>query len=230
MDELDRHIGGQRRLAETTGKMRWPDRGVYFFFEPGERRTSDKGGSRIVRVGTHALKTGARATLWDRLRRHRGTINPPGGNHHGSIFRTLVGDALMAQAPELAVPTWGKKSSAPRHVREAERLLERLVSQRIGEMTVLFLPVEDAPGPQSARASIERNTIALLSGYIEAPVDAPSARWLGRHSTRERVRQSGLWNNNHVDENPDPRFLDVFHDFVRKAAFHRDHRHLLPPA
>ena len=31
---------------------------------------------------------------------------------------------------------------------------------------------------------------------------------LGARSDRERVRASGLWNNNHVDEGYDPAFLD----------------------
>ena len=44
LDELEHHIGGRRRLAETSGRLRWPDRGVYFFFEPGESRSGSGGG------------------------------------------------------------------------------------------------------------------------------------------------------------------------------------------
>jgi hypothetical protein len=36
------------------------------------------------------------------------------------------------------------------------------------------------------------------------------------YSDRERVRQSGLWNNRHVDETYDPRFLDVFESILHK--------------
>ena len=219
MNELEHPIGGPRRLTEETGQMGWPDRGINFFSEAGERRASGEAGIHIVRVGTHALIARSRTTLWSRLRQHRGTLNPSGGNHRGSIFRKLIGDALMAQTPELGVSTWGKRATAPQHVREAERPLERLVSQRIGEMTVLFLPIGDAPGPKSDRAFIEQNAIALLSNYVEASIDAPSVHWLGRHSTYERVRRSGLWNNRHVDESCDPRFLDVLGNLVRGAAF-----------
>jgi hypothetical protein len=56
---------------------------------------------------------------------------------------------------------------------------------------------------------IERNAIALLSNYGKAVIDPPSPDWLGRHCDRERVRISGLWNNNHVDEAYDPGFLDL---------------------
>ena len=81
-------------------------------------------------------------------------------------------------------------------------------------MPFLWLDVDDAPGPGSRRACIERNAIALLSGYAESVLDPPSPGWLGRHSDREPVRRSGLWNNRHVDENYDPSFLDVLEERV----------------
>ena len=218
MDELEHYTGGRRRLAEATGRIPWPNRGVYFFFEPGEKRSGSGKASRVVRVGTHALRAGSGTSLWGRLRQHRGTLTPPGGNHRGSVFRKLVGDALSIQTPSLKIATWGEKDSASRDVRNSERPLECLVSQRIGEMSIVFLPVEDEPGSDSLRGFIERNAIALLSGYVESLIDPPSPNWLGHHSTRERVRRSGLWNNNHVDESVDPVFLDVFSDLVHEAT------------
>ena len=89
----------------------------------------------------------------------------------------------------------------------AEADVEALVSEYIGKMPFLWLGVGDDPGPNSSRGLIERNAIALLSGYRHA-IDSPSAGWLGQHSDRERVRLSGIWNNNYVDETYDPRFLD----------------------
>lgn len=218
LDELERHIGGRRRLMDASGQMRWPDRGVYFFFEPGELRSGSGARPRVVRVGTHALKLGSKAKLWDRLHQHRGTLRPLGGNHRGSIFRKLVGDALIARQPSLGIETWGRNDSASKQIREAERPLEILVSQRLGKMTLVFLPVEDAPGPDSDRGFIERNSIALLSAYVKPSTDAPSTDWLGHHSTRERVKRSGLWNNNHVDGEVDPRFLAVLRRLVKEAA------------
>jgi hypothetical protein len=37
---------------------------------------------------------------------------------------------------------------------------------------------------------------------------------LGTRSDRERVRASGLWNSNHVDEGYDPAFLDKLEQLV----------------
>ena len=52
----------------------------------------------------------------------------------------------------------------------------------------------------SPRVYIERNVIALLATTKKEPLNPPSENWLGHCSDRERVRESGLWNQNHVDE------------------------------
>ena len=85
-------------------------------------------------------------------------------------------------------------------------------------MPFLWLNVNDAPGPNSRRGFIERNAIALLSSYITPAADRLSSEWLGRHSNRERVRLSGLWNNNHVDESYDRSFLDEMESWIDAAT------------
>jgi len=207
VEALSAKSGGTRLLSESTGRMGWPVRGVYFFQEPGESRADTGSGPRIVRVGTHALKTGSHTTLWNRLSQHRGPAKTGGGNHRGSIFRLIVGTALMDLDGHIC-PTWGQGSSAPKDIREKEQPLEQLVSKTIGEMPFLWLEIADEPGPDSLRGYIERNTIALLSNYNKLPADAASSQWLGRHCNREKVRNSGIWNQNHVDEVYDPAFLD----------------------
>ena len=218
LGKLEMRIGGRRRLRDMHGRMPWPERGVYFFFEDGEHRATAPDRPRVVRVGTHALTATSRTTLWRRLAQHRGTMSPRGGNHRGSIFRLLIGEALMRRDPALAVESWGRGSTTPRENRVAERPLEEKVSDYLGAMTFLFLPVPDRGGPESTRGLIERNAIALLSNYLEPGPDAPSADWLGYHSGRERVHRSGLWNNNHVDERHDPEFLEVLQNLTARIA------------
>ena len=210
---LEDGVGGVRALSRLDG-VRLPARGVYFFFEPGESRGAAGPGLRVVRIGTHALKRGGRTTLSARLHGHRGTARTGGGNHRGSIFRLLVGAALAARDPALGVASWGRGSSAPREVRARETDLERLVSRVIGAMPVLCLAVEDPAGPESLRGYVERNAIALLSGYAHAPVDRPSGTWLGRHCPRDKVRRSGLWNQRHVDEGYNRAFPSKFEALV----------------
>ena len=93
-------------------------------------------------------------------------------------------------------------------INEAEASIEAGVSEYIGQMPFLWLDVNDAPGPNSNRGIIERNAIALLSSYRSPSADVSSRDWLGHYSNRERVRLSGLWNNNHVNATYDPAFLD----------------------
>ncbi len=215
LDRLESKLGGTRRLSECTGRMDWPRRGVYFFREAGENRTDTGDGQRIVRVGTHAVTTSSKTKLWERLRQHKGTVKPPGGKHRSSVFRKIIGAALIEQNG-YDHPTWGRGSSAPKDVTESERDLERTVSGVIGNMPFLWLAVEDEAGPDSCRGYIERNAIALLSSYKKEPIDRPSPQWLGHRSDRERVRLSGLWNSNHVDDDYDPAFLDALQQLIER--------------
>lgn len=207
--------GKPRKLIECSGRMDWPNRGVYFFMEDGETRSDSGSGSRIVRVGTHALTDGSGSKLWGRLRQHRGQGKTGGGNHRGSIFRLIVGTALIARYGH-EFPTWGQGNNAPADVRAGEIGLEREVSKVIGAMPFLWLTIDDEPSPKSLRGYIERNSIALLSNFNKEPLDPPSAGWLGHSCNRDRVRKSGLWNQNHVDEAYDPAFLGCFEKLVSK--------------
>ena len=123
--------------------MDWPERGVYFFMEPSERRWDSGNGLRIVRVGTHALKAGSHTTLWKRLSQHKGQNSSDRGNHRASIFRLLVGVSLLNRGG-LSCPTWGVDSNAPADVRRAESALECQVSTVIRAMPFLWLPVNEA--------------------------------------------------------------------------------------
>ena len=54
---------------------------------------------------------------------------------------------------------------------------------------------------------MERHSIALLSartGGVDVPLPDGSARF----AAAEKIRSSGLWNVNHVDDSYDPGFLD----------------------
>ena len=223
---LKEHTGGYRYLATCDGRMNWPRRGVYFFFEDGEGRSKPNRGLRVVRIGTHALKAASQSSLWDRLSQHRGSSRSGTGNHRGSIFRLIVGVALARRGDTPLPPSWGVGSDASAAARQLgvdretvkreEADLERRASEHIGHMPFLWLCVDDPPGPASLRGVIERNAIALLSHAPGPAVDPPSNRWLGAFSDRQRVRESGLWNNRHVAESHDSSFLDAIGTLVTR--------------
>ncbi len=114
--EFDAGLGAV--LGDCTGRQDWPSRGIYFFREPGEYRSTDPSTARVTRIGTHAVSSGANSKLWQRLRAHRGHRDG-GGNHRGSIFRLHVGAALLKRdgGSDDTLRTWGRGSSAPRDVR-----------------------------------------------------------------------------------------------------------------
>jgi hypothetical protein len=147
LEELEQRVGGARKLKNCTGYMDWPERGVYFFLEPGETRESTDQ-LRVTRVGTHAVSAGSSTSLWDRLKRHYGTGNgsshhPHGGAHRGSVYRKRVGEAII-EKHELQddYPSWNDRwSTIDRErfkVRDEEYILERRVSTYIRDQPFLW--------------------------------------------------------------------------------------------
>ncbi|MGO8944791.1 MAG: hypothetical protein ACLQJ7_14100 [Syntrophobacteraceae bacterium] len=216
VEQIESICRGCRLLRDCSGRQNWPQRGVYFFHEDGEHRTDTGTGLRIVRVGTHALKNGSRTTLWNRLSQHKGVTRTGGGNHRGSIFRLIVGQALI-QKHGYKYEAWGDGGAASVAIRKGEEQLEQEVSLFIGRMPFLWFAIDDIPNPDSLRGFIERNAIALLSNFGKSVFDTPSNNWLGRYSNRAKIRDSGLWNQNHVEETCDPTFLDVFERLISQT-------------
>ncbi|MDZ5810358.1 hypothetical protein U4E84_03190 [Halorubrum sp. AD140] len=221
LDGLEDNVGGKQRLKNCTGFMNWPDRGVYFFFAESETRNSTDQ-LRLTRIGTHAVSTGSGTSLWNRLRTHRGANRgtyEDGGNHRGSVFRKRVGEAMIERnGLHDEYPHWGEGSSAGRERRLAELEHERRVSEFLRDLPFLWIDVDDEPSPQSDRAYIERNAIALVSNYRKDSLDSRSNDWLGRDSPRSEISDSGLWNINHVSEQYEAAFLDRLTDAVGETS------------
>ena len=212
LNRLEQGLRGKVLLKNCSGRMPWPKKGVYFFFENGECRKGSQD-LRVVRVGTHAVSEGSSSTLWNRLRTHKGT-KEGGGNHRGSIFRLHIGLALHRKTGDcFDAPLWGVGQSASDEVRRSEKHAEAQVSAYIGDMSLLWISVSDVAGPASDRAYIERNSIALLSCQ-EKPVDPPRDDWLGCYSPYSSVKNSGLWNVRHSKDVYDPRFLGLLADYI----------------
>jgi hypothetical protein len=215
MKQLEKNVGGKRRLNNCHGTMDWPKQGVYFLFEQGETRAN--GDMRVIRVGTHAVSHNSKTHLWTRLRTHRGSLSGKyggGGNHRASVFRKLVGSAIVHKE-HLHCDSWDEGQSASEDIRNAEHYIEVKVSNYIRPLPFLWVRAEDEASKHSIRAVIEQNTIALLSNYGKHDIiDPPSSNWLGRKSPSEKVQQSGLWNQDYVEKSYDPQFLEIFENLV----------------
>jgi len=210
---LENGIEGKRIFGQCSGRMDWLLRGLYILFETGENRSVKRNIMRIVRVGTHAVNSRSKSTLWTRLRAHRGP-KQGGGNHRGSVFRLHVGNAILHRENlNSRYPTWGQGKTASKQIRESEAWIERKVSQAIGRMSVLWLDIADEPSPTSDRAFVEQNLIALLSSKGRL-IDQPSVDWLGFSSPKQEIRDSGLWNLHYLDYDCHPSFMEVFEEYV----------------
>ena len=142
-----------------------------------------------------------------------------GGDHRGSIFRLLVGSALLNDKDSSFVCTTWDIKKPTQEMRRSEHSIEQAVTRIIGAMPFLWLEVNDDAGPDNRRKIIERQSIALLSNFAKPPLDRPSTKWRGLSCDHGEclVRGSGLWNQDYVDESYDPAFLDVMEALIERG-------------
>ena len=201
-----------------------PSRGVYFFFEPTQKRFLRCFQSRVVRVGTHGVSSGSKSSLLDRINTHFGT-KTGGGNHRSSVMRLHIGAAMLASGTlDFSVPSWGTNNSLDGKSLDLEKRLESEVSRFLSKMQIICISVADKSSAKSDRAYIEQNSIGLLSGK-NGPIDVADSAWLGSVSPKDEIRTSSLWNVNCVHETYDPDFLDVLERYMSITLEHVD-----PPA
>lgn len=202
--------GHWQRLREVIANG-MPESGVYLFFDERERRLKNLNQLRVVRVGTHGVAAGSKASLRNRLRTHFGTTAGE-GNHRSSIFRLHTGQSLMNAQIHPRIGSWGN-SSADRETLKSESQLEQVVSKYLAELYVVLIAVPGQSDKNNDRAYIEQNLISLFSNRCK-PLDPPSSGWLGLSSIKSEIRKSGLWNVNHVEQAFDPNFLNVLDEYV----------------
>jgi hypothetical protein len=194
-----------------------PSHGVYFFFDDSEPTAFSHTLPRLVRVGTHGVSLGSVATLRNRLRTHFGT-RAGTGNHRASVFRLHVGRAIIErEGLQMTFPHWGKGQSATREITDGEVAMEKRVSEYIGNLRVLFIPVHDAAGTGSMRAVIEQQFIAMFTEHFCA-IESSSPDWLGRFSDKSSIKETGLWNVRDVGREYDLKFLPYLGSFLSRAA------------
>ena len=168
---------------------------------------------RVVRVGTHAAQANSKATIKGRLSQHKGPENLF-GSHRASVFRELVGYALMNKDNH-PQNKWGIRID--KSMLESEKVLEKNVSLYLRDLSFTILEIEGEASKDNDRAYIERNSIALLSNYNRLAIDPSSANWLGRFTKKDKIIKSGLWNSNYVDiSNVDAEYFNKMRHYIDK--------------
>jgi hypothetical protein len=160
-----------------------PRNGVYGGGETGE---FGHDGSRIVRVGTHTGENQLRSRMGQHF------INE---NKDRSIFRKHVGRALLTRDADPFIDQWNldlTTSAAKREyasvvdfVKQSE--VERRVTDYLqANLSFVCLRMDD----RDLRLKWESKIIATVSMCDEC---GPSRDWLGLHSPKVKIRESGLW-------------------------------------
>jgi hypothetical protein len=95
--------------------------------------------------------------------------------------------------------------------------MEKKVSEYIGNLRVLFIPVHDNAGTGSMRAVIEQQFIAMFTERFCA-IESSSPDWLGRFSDKPSIKETGLWNVRDVGREYDLKFLPYLDSFLTRAV------------
>jgi len=163
---------------------KFPQNGIYVLFEDGEEAHGTK---RIVRVGTHTGDGHLRL----RLRQH---FMQDSSDRSG--FRKMIGSAILHRAGDPFLAQWEQDSTA-----QADK--EKIDSKRLSEVgkmvtdymqkhfQICVIEVKE----KDDRLDLESKIISTISRCDECK---PSTGWLGSHSPREKIRESGLWLTNEL--------------------------------
>jgi hypothetical protein len=196
MSEICRQVHEWVNGLESFGlpfpEERVPTNGIYVLFEEGER---GHGTSRIVRIGTH---TGANQ-LRSRLKQH--FLNR---NKDRSIFRKNIGRALLQRDGDPFLQQWEidltTRANRERYGADVDREKLASLEQRVSEViqTRFRFAVFEIPD-QQRRLHLESRLVSTVSLCADC---GPSAQWLGMHSPKAKIRESGLWQVNELYKEP----------------------------
>ena len=161
--------------------------GLYMFFERGELA---HGGDRIVRVGGHT----GHGNLLARLREHVTQ------NKDRSIFRKNIGRALLAKARDPFLDDWNRDLTS--HAARAQyagridmskqaKVEEEVTGYILANLTFCIIGTPSA----DVALALEKRCIATVA---TCPGCHPSAEWLGSYSPLAGIRESGLWQVQHL--------------------------------
>jgi hypothetical protein len=182
-EQLHRYFQSLKRFNFPFKNKEIPKNGIYILYEKNEH---GHGSNRIVRVGSHTGDNQLRS----RLKQHF-LIE----NKDRSIFRKNIGRCLLNSKNDPYLAIW-ELDSTSREMKENNKYLiqseyqlriEKEVSTYIqNNFSFCVLQVDE----KEKRLQLESKIISTVSLCTDC---YPSDNWLGLHSPKEKIRQSGLW-------------------------------------
>jgi hypothetical protein len=182
-----------------------PKNGIYFFYEKGELNThDDKLG--IVRVGTHKgdnfRSRISEHYLLDGMKRFDNNSPAPKDR---SIFRKNIGRALLNKKNSEYLPIWEQdfttKAVQQKYRHKRDTAFEYSVETEITGIlrktfNFRFIEIDDQE-LRMGKKGLEGRLIGTLS---HCRLCKPSSQWLGNHSPKKQIRESGLWLIQHLND------------------------------
>ncbi len=181
-----------RRFEFPFDEKMIPVNGIYILFEKGERA---HGVDRIVRFGTHT----GRDQLRSRLKQHFLSENKD-----RSIFRKNIGRSILSKAGDPFLGEWeldlttsaAKQKFSSKVDFERQKDVEKEVSRYIQNNFSFAVVAVDG---KDDRLELESKLISTVSLCEEC---RPTGDWLGLHSPKKKIRESGLWLVNELYKQP----------------------------
>ena len=171
---------------------RIPNNGIYILFEEGEQA---HGGDRIVRIGTHTGDDKLPSRLNEHFLKE---------NKDRSIFRKNIGRALLNKDNDPFLAQW-EYDLMSREARVKFGARVDMGKQKIVECQVtdyvrthfkfVVIPVTH----KDKRLWLESRLVSTVS---RCSVCQASASWLGNYSPKEKIRESGLWQEMELYKQP----------------------------
>jgi len=169
-----------------------PQDGIYILFQKGE---NGHGAERIVRVGTHTGEGQLPSRLWQHF------LNE---NKDRSIFRKNIGRAILNKADDPFLEQWEIDLTTRRNKARYSRKIDFDRQKEIESKVTQFIQknfsfsvfhIKD----KNRRLKLESKIISTVSLCEDCE---PSPSWLGNHSPKNKIRESGLWLVNELYKTP----------------------------
>ncbi len=190
--EIHELFNSMKRMTFPFDEKNIPKNGIYVLFEKGERAHNI---DRIVRIGTHTGENQLRS----RLKQHFSNENKD-----RSIFRKNIGRALLNKHNdsfldhwELDLTTKAAKEKFSKNINfDKQREVEKTVTKYMQEsFSFIVFPVE----LKEKRLATESKIISTIAACDTCKA---SSTWLGKHSPKEKIKDSGLWLVNELYKEP----------------------------
>jgi len=210
-EELHRIFNSMKRLKYPYEDEYIPQNGIYVLFEKGEMCHENL--DRIVRVGTHR----GDKQLRSRLNEH--FINE---NKDRSIFRKNIGRAILNKNNDEFIKYWELDLTPSKNREKYSNIIDFQYQKKIeGEVTryiqEMFSFVVIEINDREMRLFYESKIISEVSNCKEC---FSSENWLGRYSPKEKIRESGLWQENKLYiEGFSKEEFDEFTKLVKKYLY-----------